>query len=59
LHDASTRLLSTLMVAIGVLIIVRTVALGGGPLAVGILFGALFIAAGAARLHLLRKGADG
>ena len=44
--------LSALMVAIGVALIVRTVSLGGGALAVGIIFGVLFMAAGAARLYL-------
>jgi hypothetical protein len=46
------RVLSALMVAIGVALIVRTVSLGGGALAVGIIFGVLFMAAGAARLYL-------
>ena len=59
LHDASTRLLSSLMVAAGVLILVRTIVAGGGPLTVGVLFGLLFIAAGVARLHLLRRGSGG
>jgi hypothetical protein len=47
-----TRILSALMVVIGVVLIVRTVSLGGGGLAVGIVFGVLFMAAGAARLYL-------
>jgi hypothetical protein len=47
-----TRVLSGLMVVIGVVLIVRTLSLGGGALAVGIIFGALFVAAGAARLYL-------
>jgi hypothetical protein len=46
-----TRLLSGLMVVIGVILIVRTISLGGGALAVGIIFGVLFMAAGAARLY--------
>jgi hypothetical protein len=44
--------LSALMVAIGAALIVRTVSLGGGALAVGIIFGVLFMAAGAARAYL-------
>jgi hypothetical protein len=48
-----TRVLSSLMVAIGVAIVVRTITLGGGG--VGFLFGALFIAAGTARLYLELK----
>jgi hypothetical protein len=47
-----TRILSVLMVVIGIVLIVRTVSLGGGGLAVGIVFGVLFMAAGAARLYL-------
>jgi hypothetical protein len=45
-----TRVLSGLMVAIGVALLVRTATLGGGT--VGYLFGVLFIAAGSARLYL-------
>jgi hypothetical protein len=47
-----TRVLSALMVVIGVVLIVRTLSLGGGTLALGIIFGLLFVAAGAARLYL-------
>jgi hypothetical protein len=47
-----TRVLSSLMVVIGIVLIVRTLSLGGGALAVGIVFGLLFVAAGAARLYL-------
>ena len=39
-------------IAIGVALIVRTIANGGG---VGILIGLLFIALGAGRLYLLRR----
>ena len=50
-----TRVLSALMVAIGVAIIVRTVAAGGGPVALGVLLGLLFVAAGAGRLYAERR----
>ncbi|MEZ0292556.1 MAG: hypothetical protein ACAH82_08430 [Solirubrobacteraceae bacterium] len=50
-----TLLLSGVMVLLGVAIIVRTVAAGGGPAAYGILFGVLFIAAGAGRLWVERR----
>ena len=50
-----TRVLSALMVVIGVAIIVRTVAAGGGPLALGLLLGVLFVAAGAGRLYVERR----
>ena len=35
--------------------IVRTVAAGGGPLAVGVVLGLLFVAAGAGRLWVERR----
>ena len=50
-----TRVLSALMVVIGVAIIVRTVAAGGGPVALGLLLGLLFMAAGAGRLYAERR----
>jgi hypothetical protein len=50
-----TRVLSALMVVIGVAIIVRTVAAGGGALALGLLLGVLFVAAGAGRLYAERR----
>ena len=51
----TTRILSLAMLAIGLAIIVRTVAAGGGPLAFGLLVGLLFMAAGAGRLYLERQ----
>ena len=50
-----TLVLSSLMVLIGVAMIVRALAGGGGPLAVGIVLGALFVAAGAGRLYVERR----
>ena len=48
------RALPLLVVALGIAVVVRTLALGvGGGL--GILLGALLIAAGAARLYLTRR----
>jgi hypothetical protein len=44
--------MSVAMVLIGVVLIARTIAAGGGPAAVGVLLGVLFILAGAARLYL-------
>jgi drug/metabolite transporter (DMT)-like permease len=54
---ALTRLTSALLVVIGVAIVVRTVGAGGGPAALGVLLGLLFVAAGAGRL-LLQRGED-
>jgi hypothetical protein len=44
------------MVVLGVAILASTLARGGGPLAVGILLGVLFIAAGAGRIYVQRAG---
>ena len=59
LHRAATGVLSLAMVVIGVAIVVTTIRRGGGPLAVGILVGLLFVGAGGARLYLLRRTRDG
>jgi hypothetical protein len=56
LHRNSTRVMSALMVVIGVALVVRTVIAGGGGLAIGLLLGLLFIAAGAGRLYLQYRG---
>jgi hypothetical protein len=55
-HKSSTRLLSILMIVIGLALVVRTVVAGGGALATGILLGVLFVLAGAARLYLQLRG---
>jgi hypothetical protein len=49
-----TQILSAAMIVIGVAIIVRTFADGGGALALGLLVGVLFMAAGGGRLYLER-----
>ena len=54
IHQAGTRIMSAIMVVIGVAMIVTTLARGGGPLALGILLGALFVLAGAGRIYLSR-----
>ena len=43
------------MVALGLAMIVRAVVGGGGPLAVGVIFGALFVAAGVGRFWVARQ----
>lgn len=43
------------MILLGLAMVVRAVAGGGGPLALGILIGVLFIAAGAGRLYVERR----
>ncbi len=47
--------LPALMLVLGVAIIVRTLLLGGGPTATGLLVGALFTAAGGLRLYAERR----
>jgi hypothetical protein len=53
--SAVTSLLSAAMVVLGVVMIALTLSRGGGPLAVGILFGVLFILAGGGRLWVQRR----
>jgi len=56
LRRSGTRVMSLLMVGIGIALLVRTLAAGGGAASTGILLGILFIAAGAARLYLQLRG---
>jgi hypothetical protein len=56
LHRASTRVLSGLMVLVGLALVVSTLVRGGGPLAVGLVVGVLFCGVGAGRLWLERGG---
>jgi hypothetical protein len=53
--SGATQVLSALMVLIGLAIVVRTVAEGGGAVAFGVLVGLLFVAAGAGRLYAERR----
>jgi hypothetical protein len=54
LHRGATRVMSVVMFVLGVAILVSTIARGGGPIAVGILLGVMFLAAGAGRLLVER-----
>ncbi len=58
MHQHFTRLTSVLLLVIGVAILVSTIARGGGPLALGIVLGLLFMAAGAGRLYVSRQDDD-
>jgi hypothetical protein len=51
-HSHTTRILGALVALLGLVMIVSTVARGGGPLSLGVLLGAAFTAIGAARLYL-------
>jgi hypothetical protein len=55
LHRASTRVLSVLMVLVGLALVVSTLVRGGGPLAVGLVVGVLFCGVGAGRIWLERE----
>lgn len=52
MHRGATLVLSGLMIAIGIGIVARTLAGGGGPVAVGLVLGLLFCAVGAGRLYV-------
>ena len=51
-----TRVMSTVMIVIGIVILARTIAAGGGPISAGVVLGLLFVAAGTARLYLQYRG---
>jgi hypothetical protein len=53
-RGASTATMSILMILIGIALFVRTIVAGGGALAIGLILGVLFVAAGAGRLYLSR-----
>jgi hypothetical protein len=55
-YQLAVRTFSVVIIGFGVAMLVLTLARGGGPLAVGVLFGLLFIALGAGRLYLARRG---
>lgn len=56
MHRSLTRLFSIAMIVVGVALLVRTLSTGGGPIATGVLLGALFVIAGIARLYLQYRG---
>ncbi|MGB0093699.1 MAG: hypothetical protein WBP81_14360 [Solirubrobacteraceae bacterium] len=56
LQRGSTRVMSVVMILIGIALLVRTLIAGGGAATLGVLLGVLFIAAGAGRLYLQIRG---
>lgn len=54
-HRRMTTVMSVLLIVLGVAILARTLAEGGGPLATGLLLGVLFVAAGVGRLWMTRR----
>jgi multisubunit Na+/H+ antiporter MnhG subunit len=56
-HRTATRILSSIMVVLGVVLIVLTIAQGGGPISLGTILGILFLLAGILRLRVERERA--
>lgn len=56
MYSSSVRFLSIVMIVIGIALVVRTLAAGGGAIATGLILGVLFVLAGAARLYLQLRG---
>jgi hypothetical protein len=55
IYRGSVRALSFVFIALGALILISTLANGGGPLSIGTLLGLAFLAVGTARLWLARR----
>jgi hypothetical protein len=55
-YHGAVRALATFFVALGVVILVTTVAAGGGPLSVGVVMGIAFVAIGAGRFWVSSRG---
>ncbi len=56
LRNTYTRVMSILMIVLGVAMLVVTFSGGGGPAATGVLLGVLFIAAGVGRIYVQSRG---
>jgi hypothetical protein len=56
LRQTYTRVMSILMIVLGLAMLVVTFAGGGGPAATGVLLGVLFIAAGVGRIYVQSRG---
>jgi hypothetical protein len=55
IYRGSVRTFSLLFIALGLLILISTLANGGGPLSVGTLLGIAFLAVGAGRLWIASR----
>jgi hypothetical protein len=55
-YQLAVRIFSVVIIGFGLLMLVLTLSRGGGPLAVGVMFGLLFIALGSGRLYLSMRG---
>jgi hypothetical protein len=56
IRQSSTVVFSILMIVIGIALLARTIAAGGGVATTGVLLGVLFVAAGAGRLYVQSRG---
>jgi hypothetical protein len=52
IYHGSTRALSVVFIVLGLVILARTLAGGGGPASIGTILGLIFIAIGAGRLWI-------
>lgn len=52
---SATAVLSAAMALIGVALVVRSLASGGGAASIGVILGLLFFAAGAGRLYIITR----
>jgi hypothetical protein len=55
-YQLAVRIFGTTIIGFGLAMVVVTLARGGGPGSVGFLFGLIFVALGAGRLYLARRG---
>jgi hypothetical protein len=55
IYRGSVRAFSLVFIALGLLILISTLANGGGPLSVGTLLGLAFLAVGAGRLWIASR----
>ena len=55
-YQLAIRIFSVTIIGFGAAILIVTLVRGGGPFAVGVLFGLLFIALGSGRLYLSMRG---
>ena len=55
-YQLAVRIFSVTLIGFGLVMLIITLARGGGPMAVGVLFGLLFIGLGSGRLYLSMRG---
>jgi hypothetical protein len=55
-YHGAVRAISLLFIALGAVILVTTIASGGGPLSLGVILGIAFVAVGAGRFWVSSRG---